>query len=217
MIERLAGTILRRETGHVILDAHGVGYGVDVTASVERGLGSEGEPAAVWVYTHVNEGAITLFGFSSYGERRAFEILISVSGLGPRAAISILSTFDPPQLVNLIMTKNSKALTQAPGIGLKRAEKLLLELKDKIKELAAGLKVESGGVGAPGGVGVEVPVAIEPGLPLTPNVQNAVAALMALQVPQAMAARAIARAIETAGESAETETLVREGLKHRRG
>lgn len=213
MIEHLSGTILARDPGHVVIDAHGVGYGLEVTAAAAEALAPVGGAAALWVYTHVNEGAITLFGFATRGERRAFEILIGVSGLGPKAAVSILSTFDPRHLVEIILAKNAKALTKAPGIGLKRAEKLLLELKDKIKDLAAGLSVEPRAPGDP----PPSELAIEPGLPLTPNAQNAVAALEALDTPAPLARKAIARAIEILGEDAPAEDLIREGLRHRRG
>lgn len=219
MIERLVGEIVEKSVekaeGHVVLDVAGVGYGLDVPGRVAEAMGAVGERATLWVYTIVREDALSLCGFLHRGEREAFEVFMGISGFGPRAALALLSHFDVERLVQVVMKADAKALTGVPGIGMKKAEKLILELKNRIDRLSAGIEPERlvairGGAAAMAAAG-GVP------MPAGANAADAVAGLEALGTQPAVARLAVARAIETLGAEADAEALVREGLKRRRG
>lgn len=206
MIEFLRGTIVHRDDEHVVVEAGGVGYGLDVPATTAAALGRAGEDAQLWVHTHLSEDALRLYGFQSREEKEVFEVFIGISGVGPRLALAILSTFSAPELIQIVMTGDSGALKAVPGIGLKKAEKLLLELKGRVDRLGA-----AGGGSRRGGRGAAViPAPVGPGA-----AGEAVAALEALEVNPATARRAVAKAVEKLGGEASVEDLVREGLRHR--
>lgn len=207
MIEFLRGTILHRDDEHVVLEASGVGYGLDLPAPTAMRLGGIGDDAELWVYTHVGEDVLRLYGFQTRHEREVFEIFLGISGVGPRLALAILSTFSAPELVQIVLRGDAAALKAVPGVGLKKAEKLLLELKGRIDRLGAGL----GGATGLSKRGAEV-MAVP--LPEGPAAE-AVAALEALEVNPAVARRAVARAAEKLGADADVEGLVREGLRLR--
>lgn len=207
MIEFLRGTILHRDDEHTVIEAGGVGYGLDLPAPTAMRLGGVGDEAELWVYTHVGEDVLRLYGFQTRSEREVFEIFLGISGVGPRLALAILSTFSAPELVQIVLRGDAAALKAVPGVGLKKAEKLLLELKGRIDRL--------GGSGAGGGVGAErgADVMAIP-RPEGPEAE-AVAALEALEVNPAVARRAVARAAEKLGPGGSVENLVREGLRLR--
>jgi Holliday junction DNA helicase RuvA len=207
MIEYLRGTILHREEDHVVLEAGGVGYGLDVPGPTALRLGSVGDEATLWVYTHVGEDVLRLFGFQTRNEREVFEIFLGISGVGPRLALAILSTFSAQDLVQIVMTGDARALKAVPGIGLKKAEKLLLELKGRIDRI--GSEISGAGRGANRGAAVMA-------IPLPQGAAGeAVAALEALEVNPATARRAIAKALKKLGDDSRVEDLVREGLRFR--
>lgn len=206
MIEFLRGTILHRDDEHVVIDASGVGYGLDLPAPTAMRLGGVGDDAELWVYTHVGEDVLRLYGFQTRSEREVFEIFLGISGVGPRLALAILSTFSAPELVQIVLRGDAAALKAVPGVGLKKAEKLLLELKGRIDRLGGGGSVASGG--KQGAAVMAVPQPDGPGA-------EAVAALEALEVNPAVARRAVARAAEKLGPDAGVEELVREGLRLR--
>jgi holliday junction DNA helicase RuvA len=207
MIEFLRGAIVHRDEDHVVVEAGGVGYGMDVPATTAQRLGHRGDEAELWVYTHVSEDTLRLYGFHDRNEREVFEVFLGISGVGPRLALAILSTFSGPDLIQIVLTGNAAALKAVPGIGLKKAEKLLLELKGRVDRLGGSLP--SGAIAGPGGA-----AAIASPLPQGPTAE-AVAALEALEVNPAVARRAIAKALEKLGADAAVEELVREGLRHR--
>jgi len=211
MIEHLGGTVIFKAEDHVVLDVNGVGYGLDLTARTSEVIGGVGAQAKLWVHTHVREETLSLFGFLTPGERRVFQIFLEVSGVGPKLALAILSSFSVEALVQIIMRNDANTLKTVPGVGLKKAEKLLVELKGKVKQLSAGIEparlAELGGGRTTAGE-------FEPG---TQTGRDAVAALEALDIPPSVARRAIARAIENLGETAPVEALVREGLRYRHG
>lgn len=137
MIALLTGQIAHKSPDHVILDVHGVGYRVMIPFSTYYELPEEGT-ATLHVHTSVREDAILLYGFRTRTEKAFFQLLISVSGIGPKLARDILSNIQPPQLSAALMQGDLHKLSAIPGIGKKTAERLVLELKDKVGKLDAG-------------------------------------------------------------------------------
>lgn len=131
MIGFLRGKIIVLETDYAILDVNGVGYRVFVSVSTRNRMRLN-EETALYIHTSVREDAIILYGFVSDSEYNAFMLLISVSGIGPKGALSVLSAITVEGLYKAIQNKDVKMLTKLPGIGKKSAERLILELKDKV-------------------------------------------------------------------------------------
>ena len=147
MFYYVSGTVAEIEAGLAVIDCGGVGYACATTNYTLSQL-RKGAPAKLYTYLNVREDAMELFGFIDQNELRSFKLLISVSGVGPRAALAILSAITPQQLALAVVTDDAKVLTAAPGIGKKIAQRIILELKDKMaKETASGLDF-SGGKGA---------------------------------------------------------------------
>lgn len=212
MIEHLTGAVLEKDASHVVLDVRGVGYGLDVSARTAAALPPVGAEARLWVTTHVTDSAMSLFGFGSRGEREVFEVFLGISGFGPRLGLAVLSTFSIEEIVRIAIAGDAHTLKKVPGIGLKKAEKLIVELKGRVNKLSAGIGAERMaeiGRSAPAGATIEF-------IPPVGPPREAVEALEALDLPPVAARRAIARAIEALGPAATTEALVREGLRHRR-
>lgn len=137
MIARLRGTLLEKRPNQIVVDVQGVGYDVSIPISTYSALPDVGETIQVRVHTHVREDAIALFGFVSSEEKLLFEKLIGVSGIGPKLAITVLSGLAAPDLTSAIRSGDVQRLTRVPGIGKKTAERMVLELRDKV-ELVAG-------------------------------------------------------------------------------
>ena len=137
MIALLTGQIAHKSPDHVILDVHGVGYRVMIPFSTYYELPEEGA-ATLHVHTSVREDAILLYGFRTRTEKSFFQLLISVSGIGPKLARDILSNIQPPQLAAALIQGDLHKLSAIPGIGKKTAERLVLELKDKAGKLDTG-------------------------------------------------------------------------------
>jgi Holliday junction DNA helicase RuvA len=137
VIARLSGTVLEKHPNRVVVDVAGVGYDVQVPLSTFYGLGEPGAGVTLRVHTHVREDAIALYGFASPLEQDLFERLISISGIGPKLALAVLSGIDPGELVRAIRTQDVARLTRIPGVGKKTAERIGLELKDRLPHTAA--------------------------------------------------------------------------------
>ncbi|GAB4300037.1 MAG: Holliday junction branch migration protein RuvA [Desulfuromonadia bacterium] len=135
MIALLSGTIAHKEPDMLTLDVNGVGYRVIIPFSTWFELPAEGERCTLHIHTHVTENGITLYGFRSIEEKRLFSLLITVSGIGPKMARDILSNIQPDQLSHAIASGGVNRLSSIPGIGKKTAERLVLELKEKILKL----------------------------------------------------------------------------------
>ena len=136
MIARLSGTVLEKHPNRIIVDVNGVGYEVLVPLSTFYGLGDAGAAVALRVHTHVREDVIALYGFASELEQQLFERLIGISGIGPKLALAVLSGIDPGDLVRAIRMQDVARLTRIPGVGKKTAERIGLELKDRLPESA---------------------------------------------------------------------------------
>jgi holliday junction DNA helicase RuvA len=136
MIAHLRGRLLEKHPNRVILDVQGVGYDVHVPLSTFYEMADPGVEIALRVHTHVREDALLLYGFATLLELQIFERLISVSGIGPKLALAVLSGIETKELVSAIQQANVARLTAIPGIGKKTAERIGLELKDKMSALS---------------------------------------------------------------------------------
>lgn len=199
MIAHLSGTVLLKQPNTVVIDVAGVGYEVTIPVSTFYELGEVGEPISLRVHTHVREDAIQLFGFRTGREKDLFLRLTTVSGIGPKLAITILSGMSPDELIPAIRTNDLGRLTAIPGIGKKTAERLIIELRDRMAALS-GPEVEEAYAAARTAGG---PDAVR---------DDVVAALLSLGYQKAQAEKAVSRVLER--ESDRTiEHVLRESLK----
>lgn len=192
MIAQLRGRILRKGPQEVVVDVGGVGYRVTIPVSTFVKLGEDGQEVGLLVHTHVREDAIALFGFLSASEQTLFERLIEVAGVGPKLAINILSGIEAPDLVSALRGGDVPRLTRIPGVGKKTAERLVVELKDKMPALAAS---------------EEAPAAAAP----SPK-EDLVSALVHLGYSRPEAERGAERSLREGG-SARFEDLLRRALQ----
>jgi holliday junction DNA helicase RuvA len=202
MIAHLSGTLLAKHATSVIVDVGGVGYEVTIPVTTFYDLGEEGGPVRLRIYTHVREEALQLFGFRTERERELFTLLISVSGIGPKSAVAMLSGMNADEIVAAIRTNNYARLTSIPGVGRKTAERLVIELRDKMAALSSPALGEEIAAGAAAGSGASEDALRE----------DTLAALVNLGYQKAAAERAIAHAIQEGGELT-VETLLRRSLR----
>jgi Holliday junction DNA helicase RuvA len=144
MIAHLSGTLLSKQATSVILDVSGVGYEVSIPLSTFYELEDAGSTVQLRIYTHVREDALQLYGFKTARERELFLRLISVSGIGPKLGITLLSGMSADEMISSIRTNNLAKLTLIPGVGRKTAERLVMELRDKVASLSAEVEEELG-------------------------------------------------------------------------
>jgi len=147
MIALLRGRLLEKHPNRVVVDVSGVGYDVHVPVSSFYGLGEPGGEVSLRIHTHVREDVIALFGFVTALELQLFERLIAISGIGPKLAVAVLSGIDTDELVSSIQRADVARLTRIPGIGKKTAERMVLELKDRLADVASS--ATTGGAGRP--------------------------------------------------------------------
>ena len=136
MIAHLRGKLAQKEPARVIVDVNGVGYEVFIPLTTFTALPSAGSDVSIDVHTHVREDMIALYGFSTRRERTIFEKLMTISGIGPKLAVTILSGGSVEDLVGAIRRADLARLTAIPGVGRKTAERIILELKDKLQDFA---------------------------------------------------------------------------------
>lgn len=197
MFYYISGKAAAAEPGMVVVDAGGVGYAINTSYTSARAV-KPGETATFYTYLHVREGIFELYGFIRKEELACFKQLIAVSGVGPKAALAILGSVTPEKLALCVISGDEKALTAAPGIGKKLAQRILLEMKDKMsKDQLEAASGASGAVltelAAPGGA-----------------MEDALAALAVLGYPRAVAVNAL-QGVDTAGLA--TDEIVRAALK----
>ena len=163
MFYHIEGTVTDILNMLAVVDCGGVGYALNTTNNTLAGL-KLGQKAKLYTYLNVREDCFDLYGFLTLSEKRCFELLISVSGVGPKAALSILSSSTPDALAMAILTGDEKALTVAPGIGKKIAQRVILELKDKMSkqspEFASGSAILSGTPAAGGSKAADAAAAL---------------------------------------------------------
>ncbi len=174
MIAHLRGKLIFKQPGQAIVEAGGVGYDVAISVPTFTALPSVGAEASLHIHTQVSDDQIALFGFLEREEKRLFERLITVSGVGPKLAIKMLSGLQPDRVVQAIRSHDHAQLTLIPGVGKKLAERLVVELKDKLDDFAV----------APTAAGVEGPA-----------VEDVLSALTNLGYQRAASEKAIEQAI----------------------
>ena len=189
MISYLRGRLLRREPTQVVIDVGGVGYGLQIPLSTFYRLPDEGEEVELLVYTYVHNEGLSLYGFSSPKERELFEMMISVRGVGPRVALTLLSGMAAEELEEALMGGDTERLRRVPGIGKRIAERMVFELGNKVSR---GKK--------------ETPEAF------LPSFQDAVAALVQLGFNRTVAKGTISKVIKEKGPLA-VEELLKEALR----
>jgi Holliday junction DNA helicase RuvA len=190
MIAHLRGRLLSKSPDHVVLETGGVGYQVAVSVPTFSSLPSEGGEVALHIYTQVREDALALYGFLSRDEKQLFEKLIAVSGIGPKLAVTVLSGMAADALVSALRGNDLAALTRIPGVGKKTAERMVLELRDKLAALPTA------------------PAAA----PVSRMEEDLVSALVNLGYQRPAAEQAAKRAVEKAGTSASFEDLFRQTM-----
>jgi Holliday junction DNA helicase RuvA len=147
VIAHLRGSILEKHPNRIVVEVNGVGYDVFVPLSTFYGLGDPGAAIALRIHTHVREDAFLLYGFATSLEQMLFERLIGVSGIGPKVALAVLSGIEPQEFIRAIERGDLARLTAIPGVGKKTAERIVLELKDRLPRAPAAAAAE--GVAAP--------------------------------------------------------------------
>ena len=150
MIGRLTGRLASKAPDHVLLDVGGVGYFVHIPLSTFYELPDAESPTSLWIHTHVREDALSLYGFLTERERSLFLLLMGVAGIGPRVALTVLSGIPPAELVAALRSQDVRRLVAIPGVGKKTAERMVLELAEKV----AGFAAEAA-PGAPAAVAAE--------------------------------------------------------------
>ncbi len=195
MIAHLRGRLLTKHPNQAILECAGVGYDVAISVATFTALPAEGAETRLHIYTRVAEDQLALYGFAEPQEKRLFEKLLSITGIGPKLAITVLSGIAHERLVNAIRGSDHATLTRIPGIGKKTAERVVLELKDKLDDLA-------------------VPTAAAPSAhPTTPAAEDALSALINLGYPRPAAQKAIDTALTRHPESStDFEVLFRAAM-----
>jgi Holliday junction DNA helicase RuvA len=146
MIAHLSGKLLSKEPNQVIVDVGGVGYDVTIPLSTFYDLDDEKSDVQLLIYTHVKEDALQLYGFKSPSERKLFVHFISVSGVGPKLGIALLSHMKADELIESIKSNNLARLTQIPGVGRQTADRLVVDLRDKMIQLSQAQVAEETGV-----------------------------------------------------------------------
>ncbi len=141
MFYYLEGKVTEIDMSLVVIDCGGVGFAVNTTANTISRV-KKGESTRLYTYCNIKEDAFDIYGFASKSEKHSFELLLGVSGVGPKAALSILSSSNPEALAMAVVAGDDKALTAAPGVGKKLAQRIILELKDKLAKEADGLPVK---------------------------------------------------------------------------
>ncbi len=195
MIALLTGRVVEKVPSRVIVDVNGVGYDVLVPLSTYYVLGGAGAPVTLRVHTHVREEVIALYGFATPLEQELFERLIAINGVGPKLALAVLSGIEPAELIRAVRAQDVARLTKIPGVGKKTAERIGLELKDR---LPASLAAAG-----------QAPAEAAPGDQLRGDLMSA---LLNLGYQRAIAEKAVDRAIEAAPD-APFEQVLRQALK----
>ncbi len=203
MIAHLSGTLLAKQATSVILDVNGIGYEVTIPVTTFYDMADAGAQVSLRIYTHVREDALQLFGFKTARERELFTLLISVSGIGPKSAIAMLSGMSADEIITAIRTSNLARLTSAPGVGKKTAERLVIELRDKMSALSSPA-LEEQLAAQPGGAD---------GQPPEDNLHDdTLAALVQLCFQKNAVEKAVAQAMQDGGELT-VELLLRRSLR----
>lgn len=197
MIGHLSGKLINKEPNRLVIDVNGVGYEVTIPLSTFYEIGEIGCSIQLLIHTYVREDALLLFGFKTLKEKQMFEQLTSVSGIGPKLGIGILSGMGVDELVPAIRQNNLARLTSIPGVGRKTAERIVVDLRDKV------IRIEA------------TPAAIQGPPPVrSAQEEDVVSALVNLGYHRALAEKALQRALMQLGNDHSFEDLLRSSLQH---
>ena len=200
MIAYLEGKLVEKNPTHLIVEVNGVGYSVNIPVSTFSNLGETGLTVKVLTYQHVREDELKLFGFYTKPEKDLFELLISVNGVGPKVALGILSFLSVGEFQNAILSENLDVLTSIAGIGKKTAQRLIVELKEKLGKIDLGAGKDSKGKET-----VLIPVQ-----------EEAILALVSLGYTKYDAKKALEIVASESKESLPLEEMIKRALKHTR-
>jgi Holliday junction DNA helicase RuvA len=195
VIGKLSGTLTEKSPGDLLLETGGVGYRLTVPLSTFGRLPLEGQPVSLHIHTHVREDQIALYGFDSREERDLFERLLGISGIGPRLALAVLSHMEPEELAEAAFRRDTARLTRVPGIGAKTAERLVIDLADRLRPLYEGRTSRSSTASGAGQRG------------------DLLSALLNLGYRQAQVAPVIEGLLSRQGAHAELPALLKEALR----
>lgn len=201
MVERIRGILVEKTPTFVVVECGGVGYGINISAYTAGKLPETGVEVTLHTNLVVREDSMTLFGFADTTEKNLFLMLLDVNGVGPKLAQRILSGVSPADLLNMLASDNKTALSKIKGLGKKTCEQMTLTLKDKAATMLQSLgDVEGSGITSMGA--------------LTGAKLEAVLALHTLGVKDPAAEKAVVKAVEVLGDSADAATLIPEALKY---
>jgi len=205
MIHQLTGKLIDCDDDYAVVDVNGLAFAVVVPGSTAQNLPKVGEQVKVFTVMtfNANDGEFSLFGFASETERDCFNVLKSINRVGPRSALNILSQIEISLFAKAIIEQDLTYLSKIKGIGKKTAERLIVELREKMVPFAGSMTIENKGSSS------------SPGPAMKENVGDAMQGMMALGCKQNIAEKAIRAAVDQLGEDASTEELLREGLKWR--
>ncbi len=203
MIAHLSGILLSKQATSVILDVGGVGYEITIPVSTFYDLDEEGSIVKLRIYTHVREDALQLYGFKTARERELFMRLISVSGIGPKLGITLLSGMSADEMIASIRTNNLARLTLIPGVGRKTAERLVMELRDKVASLSSAELEEE--LGAKTSAGAPLPTEDS-------TRSDVLSALLNLGYQRSSAEKAVTAALDE-GDDISVESILRRSLR----
>ena len=209
MIQHINGILTDIDEGQIVIEACGVGYGIAVPGSVMPKLPAIGSELKLYTYYSVKEDSQSLYGFINKADREMFKALIGVNGIGPKGAIAILSVLNPDELRMAIITGDVKSISQAQGIGKRTAERLILELKDKIGSFAADFV---GGAGLDNGAASGSSAGLNAGAFSAGPAAEAIDALTVLGYSRMEAGRAVG--MVQLSEDMTTEAVLKQALKN---
>ena len=194
MIAQVKGILLEKSPTRVVLDVNGIGYEIYIPVSTFEKLPELGKPTQLLTHLHVREDILNLYGFWNDKDRKLFQLLISVSGVGPRVAIAVLSGVSADQFVKAVANENLSILTKVPGIGKKTAQRLIMELKDKLTK----------------GVGIsQIPTSTDK----INVIDEAVSAMVSLGYRQFEAQKIVEKVVRSEGELLSVEILIKKALQ----
>jgi Holliday junction DNA helicase RuvA len=189
LIAHLRGRILEKQPNRIVIDVHGIGYEVAVPLSTFYGLGDVGAEVSLRIHTHVREDALLLYGFATPLEKDLFERLIAIGGIGPKVGLAVLSGIEPQDLVRAVERADLARLTAIPGVGKKTAERIVLEMKDRLPRAEI------------------VAAAADEAVPAAPLRDDLLSALINLGYHRPLAERAVDAALERAPDGGFEKTL----------
>jgi holliday junction DNA helicase RuvA len=198
MIAFLSGILSSKSPQEVIVDVHGVGYQIAIALSTYFNLSHAGSPIQLWISTHIRNDTIQLFGFGTHEEKQTFLLLTGVTGIGPKLALSALSSFSVPDLCAAIEANDADKLASIPGVGKKSASRIILELKGKTNRIVLDTADETSPIAPPASSVFQ---------------EEAASALLNLGYRGPEVKEALSRAVSKIGETYELEELIRTALK----